>query len=247
MKYRIAALVMILATIGACRTDMVHMRDDLEKAMITGKVISEEGLPLEGVEVELNKLQESRTDINGRFLFPYVRYGTYTVKFTKDGYAPEELSFTYKWKNRRENFVKMKLYSLNYLLKEVEEYLTEDNLEEAEALMAKLKTIDADDQTVRYLEAVIFYMRKMYGAAVPILEELKTRDRDNPYYRLSLIDCYQALGDSEMAARECLYLGERDPLHYAYLLKKAALIYRDELGDAAKADEILTRNEEYLK
>jgi len=241
MKY-ITILLLGGILVSCSSLDPIHLRSDLQKAMLTGKVITEEGLPLEGVTVRLNEFQETMTDINGRFLFNYIRHGKHTVVTEKDEYLPGEYKFIYNFRNRKLKFAKIKMLSLNHLVDEGFEFLKENKFDKAQAIIEQLDEFNYDEEIVLYLKSMYLYLNEKYDDAIVILENLKGRDRKNVYYQLTLIDIYERLKMYQEMADLCLYLGKNKPRDYAEYIILGKKIYKEKLGqiiDDGEIDKIL--------
>jgi len=62
-----------------------------QQGKITGSVKTEEGTPIENLHVELND-KTTKTLKNGEFVFDQLTYGTYTLKFSKNGFETHLLT-----------------------------------------------------------------------------------------------------------------------------------------------------------
>ena len=189
-------IITTLFLIFSCttRNEDIYLNRDLKKAKLLGRVITEEGLPLDGVRVRLTDIIETKTDINGRFLFNFLAYGTYKMKFEKKDYLDEEYEFEYNFKNRKKlPYIKIKMLSTNYLVNEGFEYLKERKYEKTKEIIDQLENINNEEEVVKYLKAIYLSENKKYDEALPILEDLKEKDRENIYYQLTLIDLYKKL------------------------------------------------------
>ena len=241
-------LFFFLVFIVSCSTlDPIHLKSDLNKSMLSGKIISEDGLPLEGVLVKLNDIQKTNSDINGKFLFNFLRFGKYTITFSKKDFAPTDYSFKYNFKNRKLPFIKIKMQSMNFLVNEGFEYLKEQNYAEAEKIIAKLKKINSKEEIVLYLQATKFYLEENYTEAMPILEKLKSKDRKNIYYQLTLVDVYEKLELHEKTAKLSFYIGISNPKLYLEYIKKSAQIYKDKLNNEKEYEKTIKAYDKYKK
>src|SRR4030042_1730091 len=94
-------VILLFFLLLSCETyKKVYLNRDLKKAKLQGKVITEEGLPLDGVRVRLTDFIETKTDINGRFLFNFLAFGNYKIKFEKSDYLNTDYDLEYNFKNR---------------------------------------------------------------------------------------------------------------------------------------------------
>ncbi len=241
------SLLLLLFMIVSCGTlDKIYLESELKKAMLTGKVITEEGLPLEGVYVKLDSYNETKTDINGKFLYNVVSFGKHRLIFEKEGYAGTSYEFEYSLKKRRLPYVKVKMDSLNFLINEGFEYLKEKQYGKAKEILKTIKKIDDTEETVTYYEAMYHYVIREYYDAMVILEKLKDEDRDNIYYQLTLVAVYEKLNLFEKEALLDQYIARNDLENYSGYLKKSAEIYRDKLNNQAEYDDLMKEYNKYL-
>ena len=214
--------------------------------MLSGKVITEEGLPLEGVRVRLNAVTETKTDISGRFFFTYIAYGKYNMIFEKEDFLTEEYNLDFKFKNRKTaSVIKVKMLSTNYLVNEGFELLKEKKFKDAKDIIDKLEKINPDEDTFLYLKATYFYLNSDFSNAEALLEKLELRDRKNIYYQLTLYDVYEKLELFDKMADLAFYIGSNNPKDYFEYLKKAADIYKDKLKNEKDANKALSEYNKY--
>lgn len=226
--------ILLLTLIFSCTsTDDLYLKSELEKAVVTGRIIDEEGLPLEGVRITLNNNITTKTDINGHFLYFKLLFGTHTITIEKSGYTSEELTFDYKFKFKRFKkpvFLKAKLFSYNYLLREAYESLKEKRYEKVEEAFAKLEEINTDDESYLYIKAIYLYVKGEFEQSEAIVENLKYRDRENVYYQLTMIELLKRQEKYKEMAEVMIYLGKNHK-DYVEFIKDAADIYREKLQD----------------
>lgn len=245
-KYIIAGFLFVL--IFSCTSyDKIYRESDLSKAVLSGKIITEEGLPLEGVKIRLNNSRESRSDINGKFFFSYLIYGEYVMTFEKEGYSFEEYSFKYDLKNKKIPFIKAKLMSLNYLLNDGIELLTQKRYSDVEKVIEKLYKINPDESSILYFKSTYLFERKKYKEALDIAERLIETDRKNIYYNLLLIEIYENLGWFRKKTEACIFVARNNPKEYCYLMKMAADIFKDKLEDIESSKKLMEEYEEMSK
>ncbi len=234
--------------------NMVYLDSEVSKAVISGKVISEEGLPLEGVRVKLStensniSIKETVTDINGVFLYKSIGYGKYKLTGEKYGFTIVEYFFEYNFKNRKKiPPIKIKLLSFNFIINEGFEYLKEKNFEKALECLDQAKKINSLDEVVSYLEAMYYYEFKDFNTAMKLLEDLKERDRKNIYYKLTLIDIYDRLDLFEKEIDLCLYIGREESKKYIDYIKIAAYLYKDKFNNQEEYEKLLKEYNELIK
>jgi|GEM_PF-6730634 5-hydroxyisourate hydrolase-like protein (transthyretin family) len=91
-------LFLLLFAMGCGGKGVVVTQDEAvlpssQGASISGKVLDPlTGRPIEGVRVELGD-KEAETDEDGMFSITGIQAEGYTIRFTKDGYAAQEVSF----------------------------------------------------------------------------------------------------------------------------------------------------------
>ena len=141
MIKKILQCLIITLLVSCTSYDKIYRDSDMSKAVLSGKIITEEGLPLEGVKIKLNETQESRSDINGKFFFSFLLFGEYKLTFEKEVYSYEEYSFKFDLKNKKIPFLKAKLLSLNYLLYEGMDYLKQKKYSDVEKIIDKLNML----------------------------------------------------------------------------------------------------------
>jgi|GEM_PF-6884126 len=247
MKKYLLLFIIGLIIISCGTYDNILLESRLKRAMLTGRVISEEGLPLEGVTVKLTAFNETRTDINGRFLYNFLPFGKYNMTFEKEGYSKGEYNFVFNFRNRKLPHVKVKMFSMNYLVNEGFEFLKEKKYSKTKDIMAILDDIEEDAEVVLYLKAIYHYTLAEYKDALPILINLKERDRKNIYYQLTLIDLYEKMEMYEEQANLALYVGRNNKDKYYDYIKKASLIYKEKLNNNEMSDKINAEYQQVLK
>ena len=241
-------LLFIIILISCKKTmDPIYLNKDLRDARLTGRVISEEGLPLDKVRVRLTISRETKTDVNGNFLFRFLSYGKYNMTFHKEEYLSAEYQLDYNFKNRKSPFVKVKMYSKNYLVKEGFEYLKEKNYEKTKEMIDKLEQIDPKEDVVMYLNAMYYYVKENYPESLMILEKLKERDRSNVYYQLTLVDIYEKLELFKKQANLSFYIASTNPKEYYKYYKIAADIYKEKLNNNVEYEKSIRLYNDYSK
>lgn len=236
---KILLFIISILVVSCASNDKLIMQSELDKANFSGKVITEEGLPLEGVKILLNSSLEARTDINGNFFYTFLAYGKYKISFEKTDYAKEEFDFEYNIKSKKPFSLKLKMFSLNYLLADGRELIEAKKYADVELIIKKLESINPDQETVLYFKAAYFFISGKYPEAKPIFEVLVKRDRYNIYYHLPLIVIYKNLQLFIEEAQEYLYIGRNFPDEYLEYIKKSADIYKDKLNDTAESDKVM--------
>ena len=249
IKFFLSVLFFLFLIFVSCKTrqdNSVYFESQLAEAMLVGKVITEEGLPLEGVKVFLSASLSSVTDISGRFMFKFINFGDYNLKFFKEGYLQEEYKFSHSFKERKNiPFIKVKMLSLNYLINEGYEYLKERKIDEVQETITKLTRIEPTNEAVLYLKAVLFFDTGKFQDAMEIMEKLRYTDRNNQYYKLTLIKIYEKLSLFEKQAALSKYLALSDPRAYYVYFKAAYDIYKNKLNNQKESDECIEQFNKY--
>lgn len=239
MIKKFICLVLIINIFSCASMYKLNLQSELDKAAFTGKVISEEGLPLEGVKVKLNTGINALTDINGKFFFSVLPYGKYSIIFEKTDYSKEETKFEYTIKSKKPLYLVTKMVSYNYLLNLGSDLLKTRNYEEIEKVIKKIEGINSDEDSFLYLKATYLFSKRMYAESIPLYEELIARDRKNVYFQLPLITVYDKLEKYEKKAEVCAAIARINPKEYLDLLKISAGIYRDKLNDNEMCENIM--------
>ncbi len=245
---RVMLFILFIYILISCKTmDPIYLQKDLRDAQLTGRVVSEEGLPIDNVRIKLTSGRDTKSDVNGYFLFRFLSYGKYNMTFEKEGYLKVELRLEYNFKNRKLNFFTIKMFSLNYLVKEGFEYLKEKNYEKTSEIIDKLETINPDDEVVLYLKAMYNYIKEIYPQSLILLEKLKEIDRKNIYYQLTLVEVYGKMELYQKQAQLSFYIGSTDPKEYYRYFKIAADIYKEKLGNFVESEKAMILYSEYQK
>ena len=239
MKYILIGFLII--TLFSCSSiNYANVNSELEKSLLNGVAYSEEGLPLEGVSVTLDNIANTKTDINGRFLFNSLFFGKHSLTFEKDGYTKDTQPFEYKPKLIRKSiFVKVKLFSANYLVREASILIKERKYDKVEKMLKQLEEIDMTDETYLFLKAVYFYNSDKFKESAKILEDLRENNRYNIYFSLTLLKVYEKLKWFRKMAELYLYIGKNNTDQYLNYIKKAAEVYRDFLEDKEEYAKVL--------
>jgi tetratricopeptide (TPR) repeat protein len=245
---KITFLLFAVLFFCACNTfNKAYMDNEIDKALVTGKIISEEGLPLEGVKIKLDQNIETKSDINGRFIFNYLNFGKHSISFEKEDYSKENLKFEYGFKTKKPFSIKIKMFGFNFLINECKELIKAKKYDEAETAFSKLENINPDEESFIYLKGIYYYTRKKYDEAVKIFELLETQNRKFIYYKLPLVDIYEKLGWYRKSAELCYFIGKNYRDEYLNLMRNSALIYREKLKDEKTYDLVIKEFEELEK
>lgn len=256
---RVIIFILILYIMGSCDTfkmkNTTLLEKDLKDAKFAGRVISEEGLPIDGVRVKLTGSRETVSDISGYFLFKLLAFGKYNMTFEKEGFLKEVRQVEFNIKNKNQYIYKnkttylftVKMYSTNYLVKEGFEYLKEKDFEKANEIILKLETITPEEEVVLYLKAMYYYLKEIYPQSLMLLEKLKEADRKNIFYQLTLVEVYGKMELHQKQAQLSFYIASSDPKEYYKYYKIAADIYKDKLNNIIESEKAAILYNEYQK
>ncbi len=216
MALFLGAALFVLVGLAACQSEGAAFKH-FAKAPINGIVYDFDNKPCPNVTVRLNDKFVIRTDINGRFTFLGMPPGTYTLQLDKQGYESLKLDFDFYSRSR---VLYAKMISLKSLMRRVEQATAGKKWSEAELLLARAVTIDPDDPTVLYLEAILSLYRGKVEEAVGILKGILEQGYSNSTILLSLADIYQYRLNDPDQAREylaaCLYIKENPEIRTRY-------------------------------
>ena len=236
---RYICLVTLFLLLSCKTNDYVYRDKDMEMSALSGVVLNEEGLPVDGAKVTLNKTMESFSDINGKFLFNTMLLGNNTVEVRKKDFTVYTANIKYTIKDKYGFYIKAKILSLNGLLKNAYEYLFEKKYSDVERVLGEIEKIINENDAYLFLNAVFLYTTNKYVESVDILEKLREKDRMNIYYSLTLIKLYNNLKWYRKSAElnEFIYSYKTtDDVNY---LRDAALLYKDKLNDEANYIRIM--------
>jgi hypothetical protein len=168
---------------GASLYGMVY---DSEKKPVSACVVSlvESGATGSASENPIT----ATTDVNGRFLFDYVAYGSHTLVFHKPDFEDFSLNFDFSSKSQ---IVYARLTSQAGLFEAAKKAIGARSWKEASSFLARADAIGLREPLSSYLKATLAYRQQDYEGAARILEALDYRDyREAPIFLL-LADIYQ--------------------------------------------------------
>jgi tetratricopeptide (TPR) repeat protein len=123
--------------------------------------------PVPHCEVSLGWFHKTTTDINGRFTFPRVSLGTYTITGKKTGFESYSEQIIIKDIGQ---IVYIRMPSQNQLLNLVDEALTANNLTLAEETVERAYQIDENNIEMLFYYATVKFRQRRYGNAMDYLE-----------------------------------------------------------------------------
>ncbi|OHD72660.1 MAG: hypothetical protein A2355_16055 [Spirochaetes bacterium RIFOXYB1_FULL_32_8] len=233
-------LLFILFSFMSCITnDYVYREKDMQTAALSGVVLNEEGLPVEGARVTLNKTMDSFSDINGKFLFNTLLLGNNALEVRKKDYTVYTTQIKYSIKDKYGFYVKAKISSLNGLLKKGNEYLLERKYPDVDRILTEIERINSENDAFLFLKAIYLYITNKYTESVAILEKLHEKDRMNNYYSLTLIKLYTNLKWYRKSAQLAEFMYRYKATEDINYLRDAAVIYKDILNDDTNYQRIM--------
>ena len=219
--------------------DYVYREKDMQTAALSGVVLNEEGLPVEGSRVTLNKTMDSFSDINGKFLFNTLLLGNNALEVRKKDYTVYTTQIKYSIKDKYGFYVKAKISSLNGLLKKGNEYLLERKYPDVDRILTEIERINSENDAFLFLKAIYLYITNKYTESVAILEKLHEKDRMNNYYSLTLIKLYTNLKWYRKSAQLAEFMYRYKATEDINYLRDAAVIYKDILNDDTNYQRIM--------
>jgi len=219
--------------LGCQTTSMLYNQAEIDSAAFNGVVITEEGLPLEGADIIIDDLMQTKSDINGRFLFNALIYGKHQICVSKVGYIESDFEFEYYFDIRnRTKFIKIKLLSINFLLEEALSFLRNKNYTEADRVISMLE-LGCQEDSVIYIRAVYLNNTDKLEESATMLVDLVRRNRRNVIYKRTLIEVYHKMMWFRLEAELSVELGLLDPIIYKQYLLRAATIFSEVIKDEA--------------
>lgn len=100
---------------GTPLTETVKLKKSFEVRRVQGQVLTEDGLPFEGVLLELTgpslsgQTRTATTDSHGRFKLSHVPQGQYTARFTKESWQSVVCTVVVSGKARRDRTITIKM------------------------------------------------------------------------------------------------------------------------------------------
>ena len=137
---------------------------------ICGMIYDFSGRPVPFYNISLGNKLKITTDINGRFVFPKVPAGKYTIIGSKKGY---EVFIDDIIINDGRQIIYIRTSSQEQLLEMIDDALSRNDINEAEKILERAFRIDHNNIEMLFYSAVVNYRRKNYEKAVYFLEYAK--------------------------------------------------------------------------
>ncbi len=165
------SLLLILSVLGLAQAYKGQGR-------MNGRIIDEEGNPVEGVKVKLFSVRsqsgfETETDAKGEWRALYIRGGTWNIDLEKDGYAPKKISVEIKEYSRNQ--------PMEFQMTKIEGFVISDAL---------MEDVNRGNQ---------LFDEGKYEEAVRIFGDLVAKDENAFILNKNIGNCYFELLDYEKA------------------------------------------------
>ncbi|MBN2736557.1 MAG: hypothetical protein JXR70_06210 [Spirochaetales bacterium] len=189
----------IISVFFACESSPDIESSAFSTAPLYGMIYDNDNLPVVNAEIRIdNGAIVVRSDINGRFIVNGLARGSHQFEVIKTEYKlflPGKNPFQYDFVNR-EQFLYLKMISLEQIIAEVEKEISESEWEAAHSGLDMIKEIDADNKIAIYLRAVINYKTRNYPQAIELLNQLLDLGASDSGIYLTLADIYEyKMGD----------------------------------------------------
>ncbi len=185
-----------------CQTQGPLALKKFEQAPLNGMVYDYDSRPVSNVTVVLDEKWKIETDINGRFCFPLVEPGDYTLELEKEGYEPLELTFHF---HSRTQVFYIKIISLDQLSRRIETAVSNRKWKESDTLIERALKIEPDNPIVHYLKAFLELKKGNFESAAETLLAILDSGHNDLVILLSLADLYEYKLENPVAAKQWLY------------------------------------------
>lgn len=126
------------------------------KASLSGMVYSADSRPVRGARIRIDDGIEAQSDINGRFVTEPISPGMHSFVIHKEGFEPQTLAIEF---SDRLQVLYVRLISLDYLLREAETRIDQEELDTAAALLDRAERIAPRDPALLMLKQVVAVKR----------------------------------------------------------------------------------------
>jgi len=202
-SFRFAATIIVAAMAVLC-SSCATGRDDyreFDNAPLFGMIYDNDNQPCSGVAIAVDGNESSVSDINGRFIIADLTRGTHKITAVKDGYEALEISIEFLNKSQ---VLYLRNISFDQLLAKAEQALEREDVQAAEQLLQRARSIRASDPVLEFLTAVYYRRTSSYEEAIATLKSMLDLGYERPAVLLLLADIYEYdLGNLE-TAREFL-------------------------------------------
>lgn len=144
----ITALIGLTALPG-CTT---NRSTTFSRDRMVGVVYAENGAPVVGAEILLDRVRSGVSDSFGRFRIPYVQAGKHTITVTAEGYETAEKTLHLE---NRTKLVRVDMVSLAGLTDLAIAAVEQEQWDEAAALASRMALVDADDPRTALMRQIV--------------------------------------------------------------------------------------------
>jgi len=159
-------LVFLVVVLVSCKTAELGFK----VVNISGMIYDFSNRPVPHCEVSLGWWHKTTTDINGRFTFSKVGFGTYTITGKKNGFEVYSDQVIIKDPGQ---IIYIRIPSQNQLLNLVDEALTANDFALAEETVERAYQINKNNIETLFYYATVKFRQREYDEAVQFLEAAK--------------------------------------------------------------------------
>lgn len=126
-------------------------------AACTGRVCGPNGEAVENYHLDFGAIHSAVTGINGMFLIPELKAGTYKVSGGGKGWSSFEKTVSFR--DRRRIFT-AQIEPISSVYAKVEELIRQQDFKEAEKMLQRESKFNKDEKSFQFYEKLISYCKK---------------------------------------------------------------------------------------
>jgi tetratricopeptide (TPR) repeat protein len=165
----ITIITAIFLLFGSCVSSSTKMVVNFDSGPLYGMVYDLDNQPVQSADVTIANLFSARTDGNGRFKFPELSCGIYTITISKESFETTSLTFDF---NSPTQVVYARIASLDQLVSRANDEIIKKNYKQAQYYLDRAKNINEHEPVLRYSQAFLYYKQGDTEKALKILESL---------------------------------------------------------------------------
>jgi len=193
MKRIIAFLVITMSVFSACKS---HPEGYFKSSNLPGMIYDADNRPCEKVLITIWYIDDSgeeeiiqiKSDINGRFTIPRLKWGSYRILAEKEGYESINADIFY---SSRLDVLYLKILSQKYILSKATESLKERRFGKVDEYLIRAGLINPSDPHYLYLKSIFFYEKEQFAKTLHQLNQIVELGYHFPYVHLLMADIYQ--------------------------------------------------------
>ena len=168
MHNRVLSILVFLFALTAlsCKTTGLGSK----AADVHGMIYDFSNRPVANCEILLGRWHRSISDVNGRFNFPNVSFGNYTVTGKKKGFESYSETVAIRGKGQ---IIYIRLPSQSQLLNLVDEALLANDFVMAQEMAERAYQIDSGNAEMLFYYAAVKFRLRDYDGAMAFLEKAK--------------------------------------------------------------------------